>query len=81
MKSLLHDIYCILLFKERWIHYMKSKEAYLKDLENYGADMTKFKANQKVTEDKAKDNHDQTNGVTGTFRKLNIDWVYFLNNK
>jgi hypothetical protein len=52
---------------ENWIKHLKSKEPYLKSLASHGIDKSKI-INSTSTK-----NTDATNGVIGTFRKLNID--------
>lgn len=52
---------------ENWIKHLKTKEAYLKGLTSFGIDKNKL-----INSSKSK-SADSSNGVIGTFRKLNID--------
>ena len=52
-------------FTEAWVEHFKSRKEMLLDLQNYGVDLAKLP--------KSSDESVSVAGVTGTFRKLNVD--------
>jgi hypothetical protein len=55
----------------KWVKYFASKEKYLLSFEMYSADLDKYNKKVKKTDDIVSEK--SINGVTGTFRKLNVD--------